>query len=724
MNVHELSRLFKGVKRNGSDSYKCICPIHNDKKASLVITEKNNVLLLHCHAGCKTEDILNSVGLTFKDISGKKERTEYNWKQRLEYKVGKKIEDVYDYCDINKRYLYSKVRFEDKYIRYVRIDRVNDRYQFGKGECIETLYNIYNLVKTVRNGFPVFIVEGEKDVNTLTSLGLTATTAGSASDWKKEYAQFFTGAKVIILPDNDEPGLGLKNKIIKDLKHYAHSVQWCITSNMKKGDVTDFIKKEGKKLDDLKKIINNSDIVYAPWVDTSSKKIKINPGILADSISRGLPYKIVRRPDEEKDDFYFYENGVYSKCNRNKVKSIIMRYIPNEYINDNIINNVCNLLMCQENNLCTYRDLDKNEMYINLQNGLYNIKEKKLERHTPEILSTIQIKCDYNPDLRYKPVFERYINEFCKDVNGNIDEGKKQIIQEYGGIVLSNVNVYRTKVALVLYSILGNTGKSQLINLITELLGDDKTANIPIQNMNEASKFALGEIVGKRMISVGDQTSNEIKDSAVFKQLTGGDDVKVEKKSKQPYSYRYPGGIIIACNNLPTFTDDKGGHLFQRLCIIPCENVISEKDRDPMILDKMLKEKSAIFNWFLEGLHRLIDNNYKLTKSQSSILASTEYRSKMDTVYRFLCERYIITEDKADMVSKPDFENEYIKWCQMNGFTNVNKQNIKDRMEGNGCKSAKANFNGLRGVMVYRCLKEKPSDFVNIENDDEDQTPF
>lgn len=681
----------------------------------MTVSENSGKLLLYCHAGCKTQDILAAVGLSVGDLCETKEYQQSNWRQRLENSQKKKIEAIYNYFDEEKKYLYSKVRFAGKEIRYITVDKVNDRYEYRKPEGAKTLYNLPELVKAVKNGFPVIIVEGEKDADTLTRLGYVATTAGGVADWKKEYASYFTGAKVVILPDNDNPGLGLKDRIVRDLKHYAHSIRWTITSNADKGDVTDYLQKEGHTKEDLQQLIGQAENIGAPWLylvgKGESQKLKINAGILADSISRGLSYRIVRRPDEEKDDFYLYEHGVYNKCNRNKVKSIIMRYIPKELVSDNLINNVCNLLMCQESNICTYRDLDRDENYINVKNGLYNIRSKRLEPHKSNILSTIQLDCEFDPKDNGRSSFEHYINDLCSDRDGNVDKEKKAIIQEYGGVILSNVKVHRTKVALVLYSLLGNTGKTQLLNLISELLGGDKTANIPIQNMNEGSKFALGGIVGKRLISIGDQTSSEIKDSAVFKQLTGGDEVKVEQKGKQPYSYRFPGGIIIACNNLPTFSDDKGGHLFERLCVIPCINVIEESRRDSELLDKMLEERNAIFNWFLEGLQRLIDNKYKLTKSRACELALSEYRARLDTVYRYLSEGYIITGNRVDMVSKPDFEERYMQWCNDNGFLNVNKQNIKDRMEANGCPADKANFQGRRGVMVYRNLKERPSHF-------------
>ena len=722
MNLQEILTHFNVSRRISDTSYQCKCPAHKDGNASLTISEEGGKILFYCHAGCRTEDILERVGLSFAELG---ERKAHDWKARLERQQNKRIEAIYDYRETDGRYLYSKVRFENKYIRYIIVDYDNDRYEYSKGKYRKTLYRLPELVKAVKDGYPVYIVEGEKDVETLRELGYTATTAGSANDWKKEYAAYFTGARVVILPDNDKPGLELKDQIVRDLKDYAHSIKCVVTSGADKGDVTDYLKKEGHTKEDLKQLVKDAAPKYAPWLYMVGKEpkqtVRVNGGLLAESIGRGLSYLIVRRLGEEKDDFYLYEHGVYVRCNRNKAKSAILRYIPMELASNNLVNNVYDLLLCQENNIHSFSDMDADEKYINLKNGLYNLETKELEPHTPKVYSTIQLSCEYHPENSSRIVFNKYMNDLCMDEDGNVDEVKKSVLQEYGGILLSNLHVYRTKVCLVLWSLLGNTGKTQLINLLSAMLGNDKTANVPIQNMNEESKSALGEIVGKRLINVGDQTSSEIKDSSIFKQLTGGDEIKCEKKGKQPFNYRYDGGIIIACNNLPTFTDDKGGHLFERLCIVPCTNTIEKERRDAFLLDKMLKEKDAIFNWFLEGTHRLIGNNFKVTTSEACEKARDEYRERMDTVYRYLSEFYIVTGNKHDIVSKPKFENEYIKWCSDNGFNGVNKQNIKDRMEANGCPAIKGNVDGKRGVMLYRGLKYRDVGFVHITPEDHEQ---
>lgn len=63
----EILTRFKGV--TGSyGHYMAKCPCHKDNKASLSITAKKGVTLIHCFAGCWAGDILEKVGLTFDDL--------------------------------------------------------------------------------------------------------------------------------------------------------------------------------------------------------------------------------------------------------------------------------------------------------------------------------------------------------------------------------------------------------------------------------------------------------------------------------------------------------------------------------------------------------------------------------------------------------------------------------------------------------------------------------
>ena len=72
MFIEEILRKFQGVKEIGEKQFQCLCPTHSDKKASLTITEDGEKILMYCHAGCDTKDILNAVGLKESDLFNNK----------------------------------------------------------------------------------------------------------------------------------------------------------------------------------------------------------------------------------------------------------------------------------------------------------------------------------------------------------------------------------------------------------------------------------------------------------------------------------------------------------------------------------------------------------------------------------------------------------------------------------------------------------------------------
>ncbi len=686
MRFDEFIKHFQGAQRRGKHTVNVICPCHPDNNPSLSISEGNDRILMHCQTDCNYKDILAAVGLKESDLFyNEKVKPEKTWRDKLlderQYR-GKTIEAVYDYTDAKGKYLYSKIRFTGKVIRYFTIDYKNDTYQTGKPEGVSTLYNLPATLKAIKKGFPVYITEGEKDADTLKNLGFTATTAGSVSDWKKSYAKYFIGAKVIILPDNDVPGLELKDKITKDLRPFAHSVKSVITSKADKGDVTDYMA-EGHTKEELQALINEVSAIVAPWIEIIEKKDgttkqRVNPGLLKACISEHLDYKTV------EGSFYWYVNGYYKKTDKNTVKAKITAYIPDSLISDNLINNIYNLMLADEEHIIREEDFNTNENYINFRNGLYNIKTGKLEPHDSSILYSRQVDTDYIPDavLTETTTFTKFICDLCKDDSGIIDWERYHSLAEITGFAISNIYGYRTKKAAFLYGPVGNTGKSQFLALVAFLIGAANLENIALQNMNEEKgRFILGNIALTRLIMNGDQGKAAIKDSSIFKSLTGGDYIKTEAKGKDIKSTVFKGFVLVACNDLPYIADDRGDHLYRRLHIVPCTHEIPEEERDPEILSKMLKELPAIVNWAITGLHRLIKNRYNFTEVTAGKEYIEIYRKSSDTVFSFLMdEGYIITKDPKDKVVKSDLLAAYKNYCIANERIQVGVQQFGERI--------------------------------------------
>ena len=104
---------------------------------------------------------------------------------------------------------------------------------------------LYGLVELIASLGPVWLPEGEKDVDTLSALGLTATTSGGTSDpWLPEFDEYLARRDVIILTDNDAPGWNRGNDLAEKLGRVAKSVRivsFTGTDLPEHGDVTDWL---------------------------------------------------------------------------------------------------------------------------------------------------------------------------------------------------------------------------------------------------------------------------------------------------------------------------------------------------------------------------------------------------------------------------------------------------------------------------------------------------
>lgn len=697
-NINLFLTAFKNVKQTAPNQWLCKCPAHYDKKSSLSIAynPSEDKIALHCHAGCATADILTEAGKTWADVNPTKE--DEPAKPLKHWQINLVAE--YRYTDADGNYLYSKLRYEGdgiegKEIRYGRI--IDGEYTKGKGGADAELYNVMAIQDAIRQDRTIYYVEGEKDVESLKEIGLTAVTAGGTSDWKARYAKHFIGAHdVVIIADNDAPGQKLAKKVETDLRGTVFRITTVTPSALKHGDVTDWLQDEDGDRDKLFAMIRDEDPVLASWV---TDKGKINPSLLADAILEQQHVVVARNPGTKADQVLWYRGGVYHVCSETEVQAEVDRYLPAWISNPSTLRQTSQMITVRAKAV-EYNKIDADERYINVKNGLITVPEFKLVPHTPSLLSTVQLCCEYDPYAK-APVWEQFKADYCKDEDGILDEEMLRLDRMKAGIILSSIYGYRLKGAFVQYSVEGNTGKSVDCEILTYLLGQDNTANVSFQDMSN-DRWATGRCWGKRLVVVGDQGKASIKDSSTFKELTGGDSVSAELKGLQHFMYKFRGVILVSCNHLPVFEDDKGDHMSERLNFIHSRNVIQEADRDIYLRDKLEKEASGILNWALEGLRDFIGNGNKLCRCKSSSALMDEYRKRYDTFYAFVSTCCEVTKNKSDYIKKAEFEDEYERFCIANDLTAIFKRNIKDRAASQGIT-----LRNLHGIQVYRGIRLK-----------------
>ncbi len=205
MTFTEICERFERVKRVGDDRATARCSAHEDRVASLSLsTGDGGNVLLHCHAGCQTADIVEMAGLDLRDLFN--EGAPLVAPTPVLTSRSATSQTVYTYRSLDGAVAGEVVRGPGKRFRQRRPDG-NGGWEW-KAPVTPILYQWPELV--AQPDKPVWVVEGEKDTDRLCALGLRATTnAAGAGKWRAAHtAALFdlSPPAVYVIPDHDVPG--------------------------------------------------------------------------------------------------------------------------------------------------------------------------------------------------------------------------------------------------------------------------------------------------------------------------------------------------------------------------------------------------------------------------------------------------------------------------------------------------------------------------------------
>src|SRR5215211_5655939 len=235
------------------DEIRARCPAHNGtSEDSLSIREaENGDVLLHCHAECENEDIVEALDLELADLfskNGKASKPLTKEAQPAEVRTVDElpgvIGDYFTFEDEEGKLFYIQ-QHKGAFYRVVGEDEDGDPFLItGLGGVEPVLFELPGLIQAVEAVVTIYHLEGCKDVvNAKERLGISATTSGGAKTWKGEFAEHYRGAKeVVILPDNDEEGAAYAQKVAQDLLGVAETIKIVDLPGLpEKGDLTDWL---------------------------------------------------------------------------------------------------------------------------------------------------------------------------------------------------------------------------------------------------------------------------------------------------------------------------------------------------------------------------------------------------------------------------------------------------------------------------------------------------
>jgi putative DNA primase/helicase len=318
--------------------------------------------------------------------------------------------------------------------------------------------------------------------------------------------------------------------------------------------------------------------------------------------------------------------------------------------------------------------------FVNLKNGVLDIQNKKLLDHNPDYNFRYKLNHKYEPGAT-APRFIEFLQFIFDD-----DMALVKLIGEIMGYTLIGGEPFKHK-AFIFYGE-GRNGKSTLLDVIKELLGEHSVSSVSMQRINEP--FSMVRMDGK-LANIVEESPGVINAEA-FKNIVSGGYVSAARKHMDEFDLKIKARMFFACNDYPHFKDSSKG-LKDRLTIIPFKKYIKSEDRNSKIKDELFPEMSGILNFALKGFERLTENNFQFTKSAAVDESVSEYLEETDSVVSWAAEVVKITTDVKDTVKVKSLYDHYKGHCIENNYSPCNNKTFGKRFKRYLVNNVPSNIN-------------------------------
>lgn len=369
-----------------------------------------------------------------------------------------------------------------------------------------------------------------------------------------------------------------------------------------------------------------------------------------------------------ENDLFIYKNGLYSRKEMDIERKII-DIIPDatSYFRGEVCKNLKLKLEPKEM-------FDRESGIINFKNGLFSVKEKKMYNHSSKFFSINQI----NTNLNLNAPKVQAIDDVLNKLSSGVYERKQTILEMIGYSMTTSVKLQK---AFILYGSTARNGKSTLINIISELIGNENIGTVPFREISK-NKFAGAGIKGK-LLNVGSEMTDEfIEDVSNFKMYITGDEVEIEEKFKPRQKIKPYAKFIFSANELPTVADKTDG-FYRRLQIIPLEYSFTDKDRKSFDFNKLISKEA------LEYLARIsLDAYLNIGETFSNYEESenevNKYRTTGSSILSFINDEEYITSI-ISQGTKNRYANEiyscYKNYCIENQYRPIGRNKFYKEFE-------------------------------------------
>ena len=722
----QLARVI-GASASSSGNYRCPSSAHEngDQNPSLSISRKDGRTVAFCH-GCELKGTPVQFagqlwGMTANDAAerlvselGIITATQSNGKGSG---LGELIA-TYDYTDEQEEYLFSVRRYAlPKDFRQGQRQGAQG-WKWGIKDVRRVLYHLPEVAAGVKANRHILIVEGEKDADELVQRGFVATTCpGGAGKWRAEYSQSLKGAKVCVLPDNDDLGRKHAQQVAQALHGIASAVHVLELPDLKpKGDVSDWLESGGTD-EGLRDLVKDAPV----WEPTERARQKVSKTLDTSGEPKddaphltdlGNAERLVRLHGDriryvgEWGTWLVWDGTRWAKDRTGEVERLAQDAVLSMHTEalellkagestesqklskhayqserEARIKSMVSVARWREGVPLVPEQLDADPWLFNVLNGTIDLRTGKLREHRQEDSITKIAPIKFDPDAPAKRFYS-----FLREIMGD-NQDLVRFIQRAVGYSLTGTT--DEHVLLFLYG-LGANGKSTLLNVLLDVFGDYGKQSEPdllLRKRNDAHPTGVASLQGARLVATSEIDAGRHMAEALVKSLTGGDRITARFMKKDFFEFEPSHTLWLSANHRPVIKGTDVA-IWRRIKLIPFDVVIPEQDRDSDLPRKLNAELPGILAWAVRGCLEWAKEGLK---APTEVEAATQsYRDDMDVLGGFISEHCDINQE-ADVEAKKLYEK-YGEWAEATGETGKRKLTQKQfgqSLQERGFKSYK-----------------------------------
>lgn len=296
--------------------------------------------------------------------------------------------------------------------------------------------------------------------------------------------------------------------------------------------------------------------------------------------------------------------------------------------------------------------------YVNLENGVYDIRSEKLEDHKKEQAFSYKLNFAYvnKTENRKTPVFDQFVKMAFPEET----KRKRKLLLQMLGYIISDCMGAKTAFFLIGES---NSGKSTVLELLRTVVPENYISSVPLERLG--NKFNLGKLSEARINICTELSEKSFTNVDVFKMMTSNEIVTGEYKGRTPFDFRFRCKSINAGNILPDIVNIDGFEaVLNRMSILLFPVSIPKNQQDVELLEKLKNEKNSIFSEAIDELVKLYDNGYCFETPEDTVNFKKQIASRGNVVEEFLADACVI-EPQAK-IHMCDIYEKFQSFCREN----------------------------------------------------------